>query len=378
MKVPFNRMHPVGRELEYLMQATQSSQLGGTGPFGKKCEALLAQYIGGHALLLPSGTAALELGTILLNIGPGDEVIMPSFTFPSTANAVRLLGGKVVFCDVAPGSMNIDVAQIEGLITDDTKAIYPIDYAGAGCDIETIQNICQRHGLACVEDAAQAIGATRDGKPVGSMAALSAFSFHESKNLGCGEGGSLVINDETLIERAHILRDKGTNRRAFNDGLVDKYTWVDTGSSYVISELNAAYLLGQLECLQNITDRRLEIWNRYAERLAPLREMGCVSWNDPIDGHNAHIFSLFLESEKQRNEFIAAMRKAGVQTFFHYQPLHTSPMGLELGYALGDLPVTETYAARLVRLPLFYSLSDEAVDYIIEKVFQFWSHGDLR
>jgi dTDP-4-amino-4,6-dideoxygalactose transaminase len=372
VKVPFNLMHVLGDELEYVQQAVRSQQLSGNGPFVQRCEAILSDMIGGQALLVPSATAALELASMLLDLGPGNEVIMPSFTFVSAANAVRLRGSNVQFCDIEPTTMNLDAGLLEGLITEKTKAVYPIDYAGVGCDILRIMEICRRREIVCVQDSAQGIGATRDGKPLGSLADLSVFSFHESKNLGCGEGGCLVLNDSKFVDRARILRDKGTNRHAFLNGQVDKYTWVDFGSSYILSELAAAFLLGQLEHVDEITNRRRAIWNRYSEGLLPLRKRNLVSWNDPPNGHNAHIFYMFLESEKRRDDFIRWMAKAGVKAFFHYVPLHLSPVGQQLGYARGDFPVTEDFASRLVRLPLYYQLGNAEIDYTVGKVFEYF------
>jgi dTDP-4-amino-4,6-dideoxygalactose transaminase len=367
-------MHPAGRELDYVAEAASSSQLGGTGPFARKCEELLTDRLGGTALLTPSATASLEMAALLAGIGPGDEVIMPSYTFVSTANAVVLQGAKVKFCDVEPGSMNIDASRIEELINERTKAIFPIHYAGVGCEMGQILALCERYGLACVEDAAQGIDAFIEDRPLGSFAPLAAISFHESKNVGCGEGGCLVVNDPSLLDRARILRDKGTNRHEFLLGEADKYTWVDVGSSYVISELNAAFLLGQLEAMPQISRRRLEIWQRYARRLAPLREAGLLSWNDPDskNRHNAHIFYLLLNTADQRPEFIAKLQSEGVQSFFHYVPLHLSPMGRAMGYQPGTLPQTEELAARLVRLPLFFTLRDEQVDYVVDRIFAFF------
>ncbi|HMB14389.1 MAG TPA: dTDP-4-amino-4,6-dideoxygalactose transaminase [Roseovarius sp.] len=377
MKVPFNRMHPVGRELDYVAEAASSSQLGGTGPFARKCEALLTEHLGGNVLLTSSATASLEMAALLLDLGPGDEVIMPSFTFVSTANAAVLRGARVRFCDIEPNSLNIDASRIEALINERTKCIVPIHYAGVGCEMDHIMSLCERYGLSCIEDAAQGIDSYVNGRPLGSFAPLAAISFHESKNLGCGEGGCLVINDPSFLDRARAIRDKGTNRHAFSVGLTDKYTWVDIGSSYTISELNAAFLFGQINAMSLITERRLSLWQRYARQLAPLREAGLLSWNDPAPEmrHNAHTFYLLLRDERQRAGFIASLHDAGVQAFFHYVPLHLSPMGRDMGYEAGDLPQTEDLASRLVRLPLFFAMRDEQVDYTVERIFDFFGSG---
>lgn len=377
MRVPFNKMNPVGRELDYVAEAARSGQLGGTGPFARRCEALLADLLGGAALLTTSATASLEMASLLLDLGPGDEVIMPSYTFVSAANAAVLRGARVRFCDIEPGSLNIDASRIEELINERTKAIIPVHYAGVGCDMDQILALCAKYGLMCIEDAAQGIDSFTGDRHLGSFAPLAAISFHESKNVGCGEGGCLVVNDPELADRARVIRDKGTNRHEFMLGQADKYTWVDIGSSFAISELNAAFLLGQLEVMRQITHRRLELWQRYSRQLEPLREAGLLSWNDPIsvNRHNAHIFYILLRDAGQRAHFIAKLLEAGVQSFFHYVPLHLSPIGRTMGCRPTDLLQTEDLAARLVRLPLYFSMQDEQVDYTVARIFDYFKTG---
>lgn len=301
---------------------------------------------------------------MLLDLGPGDEVIMPSFTFSSTANAVVLRGATPVFADVVPETMNIDVNAIEKLATPATRAVIPVHYAGRVPDMDQINAIASARGLAVVEDAAQSLGSTYKGQPAGTHSSLSTISFHESKNVISGEGGALVINDPRFTERAAIIREKGTNRAAFMEGLVDKYTWVDFGSSYLPSEIVAAYLAHQLEKTELVTQNRLEIWNLYRSLLEPVAEefgLGLPAPIDPVSTPNGHIFHIQLPSAGQRPSFIACMRSLGIQCVFHYVPLHSSPAGLRYGSAPLGCPVTEDAAARLVRLPLYYGMAVDDV-----------------
>lgn len=375
MKVPFNRLRPVGREAEYVAEAISSGALGGTGKFAKQCEALLRASLGsGEVLLTCSATAALEMAVTLAEVRPGDEVIMPSFNFVSAANAALSRGARVIFADVTPDTLNLCPDDLTTRISDGTKAIIPIDYAGVGCDLDRIKRAADLHGATCIEDAAQGVGSRVGGRPLGSDARLAVYSFHESKNLGCGEGGALIINDPALVERALHLRDKGTNRQSFLEGKADKYTWVDTGSSYAISELSAAFLLGQIEQVEKVTQIRVSLCDRYADRLSPLKDAGYLRWNNPPlhSSPNGHIFYVLLDRPDDRDKFISFMNSAGIQAFFHYVPLHLSPMGRKLGYTPGDLPVTEHVAARLVRLPLYASLGEKAVDFVVDRALEFF------
>ncbi len=361
MTIPFNRPYLAGRELEYIAQAHAMGQLSGDGSFTRTCHAWLEQRIGTRkALLTHSCTAALEMAAILLDVQPGDEVIMPSFTFVSTANAFVLRGAVPVFVDIRADTLNIDETLIEQAITPRTRAICVVHYAGVACEMDTIMAIAARHKLKVVEDAAQAILSQYKGRPLGSIGDLAALSFHETKNVISGEGGALLINDPTLIERAEIIREKGTNRSRFFRGQVDKYTWVDIGSSYLPSELIAAFLAAQLEEADQITRRRLAIWNRYHAWAAPLEAAGLL--RRPIVPaectHNAHMYFLLLPSLEERTRFTEAMKASGIGAVFHYIPLHSSPAGRRFGRAAGVLANTDETSDRLVRLPLWIGLEE--------------------
>jgi dTDP-4-amino-4,6-dideoxygalactose transaminase len=373
--IPFNRLQPLGRELDYVAQAVAEREVGPASRFVRACEEWLAGHLDAAGVLLtPSATAALEMIAMLLDLGPGDEVIMPSFTFVSTANAVVLRGARPRFVDVTPGTMNIDPEAVAAAVTPRTKAILPVHYAGVGCDLDRLGEIAAMHGIALVEDAAQGIGASRSGRPLGSVGVLSALSFHETKNVGCGEGGALVVNDPAYLERAWILRDKGTNRRAFLSGRQDKYTWVDIGSSHSVSGLTAAFLLGQIEKLTDLTVRRRAIHARYEAAFQPLEERGLLLLPRVPDAceHNAHIFFMFLRSQQERVELLAHLAALRILAVFHYVPLHTSPFALAHLGTPPHLPVTEDLAARLVRLPLFNAMTDAQVDRVIDAVHDFF------
>ena len=364
--IPFNKPYMTGKEVVYIMQAHANGHLSGDGPFTKRCNTWLEQEIGARkALLTHSCTAALEMAAILLDLKAGDEVIMPSYTFVSTANAFVLRGAVPVFVDIRPDTLNIDETLIEKAITPRTKAICVVHYAGVACEMDTIMTIARRHNLKVVEDAAQAIFSTYKGRPLGSIGDLAALSFHETKNVISGEGGALLINDPALIERAEIIREKGTNRSRFFRGQVDKYTWVDVGSSYLPSELIAAFLAAQLEHGEEITARRLAIWERYHQWAAPLEASGLLRRPIvPADcRHNAHMYYLLLAGLEQRTAFIAAMKAADIGTVFHYIPLHSSPAGQRFGRASGELPHTDAISARLVRLPFWVGMEDQ-LDYV--------------
>jgi dTDP-4-amino-4,6-dideoxygalactose transaminase len=353
--IPFNRPVLAGHELDYIRKAIAAGQLAGDGMFTERCQLWLARFVGARAVLLThSCTAALEMAAILIGIEPGDEVIMPSFTFVSTANAVALRGGVPVFVDIRRDTMNIDVDLVEAAITPRTKAIFPIHYAGVPADMDQLNAIAERHKLFLVEDAAQALGSKYKGRKAGSIGHLAAFSFHETKNIISGEGGAIAINDPSLIARAEIIREKGTNRKIFLRGQVDKYTWVDLGSSFLPGELVAAFLYGQLEQIDAIQSDRMATWRLYDAALRPFRDRGLRTPHIPQDcDFNAHLYYILMPSLGLRQELIARMKADGITTPFHYIPLHSSPAGLRLARTSGDLPYTEDLSSRLVRLPLF-------------------------
>jgi dTDP-4-amino-4,6-dideoxygalactose transaminase len=369
MWIPFNKPYLTGRELDYIRQAHEAHHLSGDGPFTKRCRAWLEEQVGCHqALLTHSCTAALEMAAILAGIAPGDEIIMPSFTFVSTANAFVLRGGVPVFVDIRPDTLNIDESKIEAAITPKTRAIVVVHYAGVACEMEAIQGIARRHGLLLIEDAAQAIGAAYRGRPLGSFGQLAALSFHETKNLISGEGGALLVNAPELAARAEILREKGTNRGAYFRGEVDKYTWVDIGSSFLPSDIIAAFLWAQLEQAGEIMARRQALWAKYHAAFEPLEQAGRVRRPSvPRDAApNAHSYFLLLADLATRQRFIDTLRPQGVHAVFHYVPLHSSPAGRKFGRASGSMPVTDSVADRLVRLPLWIGLEPQQ-DYVIER-----------
>ena len=376
--IPFNRPYLTGRELEYIQQAHANTHLSGDGPFSKRCEAWLEERLGSHkALLTHSGTAALEMAAILAEIGPGDEVIMPSFTFVSTANAFVLRGGVPVFVDIRPDTLNIDERLIEAAITERTKAIVVVHYAGVACEMDAIMTLAEKHGLLVIEDAAHGILAGYRGRPLGSIGHLACLSFHETKNIISGEGGALLINDPRFAARAEIIREKGTNRRAFFRGEVDKYTWVDIGSSFLPSELVAAFLWAQMEEADAITARRLTLWETYHTAFAAVEHNGQV--RRPIIPssceHNAHMYYLLLPDLASRTAFIEGLKARGVNAVFHYVPLHSSPAGQRYGRTHGALPVTDEVSARLVRLPLWIGLREQQEEVIAQTLEQLQDLG---
>jgi dTDP-4-amino-4,6-dideoxygalactose transaminase len=367
MKIPFNKPYMSGKELFFIAEAHFNGMLSGDGPFTKRCHAWLEERTGAEkALLTHSCTAALEMAALLLDLQPGDEVIMPSYTFVSTANAFVLRGAVPVFVDIRPDTLNIDETLIEAAITSRTKAIVPVHYAGVACEMDVIMDIARRHGLMVIEDAAQGIMSSYKGRPLGSIGHLGCLSFHETKNIISGEGGALLINDAALAHRAEIIREKGTNRSQFFRGQVDKYTWCDVGSSFLPGELIAAFLWAQMEAAEEITHRRLAIWNTYHLAFARLEEQGALRRPIVPHGcsHNAHMYYLLLPSLSARTRFIDQMRQHDIATVFHYVPLHRSPAGQRYGRAHGELPVTEDLADRLVRLPLWVGL-DEHIETVI-------------
>lgn len=366
----FNRPYLTGKELVYIQQAHEHAQLAGDGEFTKRCSAWLERRTGCvRALLTHSCTAALEMAAILADIQPGDEVIMPSYTFVSTANAFVMRGGIPVFVDIRPDTLNLDERLIEEAITPRTRAIVPVHYAGVPCEMDAIKEVASRYGLLVIEDAAQGVLSNYKGRPLGSIGDLGCYSFHETKNIISGEGGALLVNNPALMERAEIIREKGTNRSKFFRGQVDKYTWVDIGSSYLPGEVIAAFLWAQLEEAETITARRLQIWRRYDEGLVEMEASG-LSRRPKIhdsNGHNGHLYYLLLRNLEERTAFIEKMRGEGVSTVFHYVPLHSSPQGRLMGRTVGDLAVTTELADRLVRLPMWVGL-EEHQEEVIAKV----------
>jgi dTDP-4-amino-4,6-dideoxygalactose transaminase len=369
--IPFNRAYVTGRETRYMHDAVAHAHISSDGAYSARCRQWLIENTGARdCLLVHSCTAALEMSALLLDVGPGDEVIMPSFTFVSTANAFVLRGARPVFVDVEPETFNLDPERVERAVNRRTKAIVPVHYAGVGCDMDALAAAAR--GIPLVEDAAQGVCATRHGRPLGTFGALGALSFHETKNVTCGEGGALLINDGALAERAEIMREKGTNRSRFFRGQVDKYTWVDVGSSYALSDLAAAFLWAQLEEAAAITSMRLDIWERYHAAFEPLERAGKVRRPIVPDGcrHNAHMYYLLLPDAGARRHFISALAARDINAVFHYVPLHSSPAGLQHGRSDGPLPVTDDVARRLVRLPLWAGMSDAQVDRVIETVLE--------
>ena len=358
--IPFNKPYISGKELWNIAQAHALGQMAGDGSFTKLCNEWLEQRTGCHkALLTHSCTAALEMAAILADIGPGDEVIMPSYTFVSTANAFVLRGGVPVFVDIRPDTLNIDDTLIEAAITPRTKAIVPVHYAGVACEMDTIMDIARRHNLLVIEDAAQGVMATYKGKALGAIGHLGTLSFHETKNLTSGEGGALIINDPKLAERAEIIREKGTNRSQFFRGQVDKYTWVDIGSSYLPGEIIAAFLWAQMEEAESITQKRLDIWQHYHDAFASL-EAACKLRRPIIPDdcqHNAHMYYILLNSLNERTAIMKTLKKHGVNSVFHYVPLHSAPAGLKYGRVHGRMTHTDDLSDRLLRLPLWIGLT---------------------
>lgn len=372
--MPFNRPARVGRELDYVKNALDVGHVSGNGLYTKRCQDLLREKIGSSGVLLTTScTSALEMSGLLLGIEPGDEVLVPSFSFPSTASAFALRGARPVFVDIRSDTLNVDPLSIEERITEKTKALVLVHYAGVGCDMDEILAICRRNELALVEDNAHGLFGSYRGQKLGSMGDLATLSFHETKNFVCGEGGAIVLNRPDWIERAEILWEKGTNRSKFFRGEIDKYTWVDLGSSYLLSDFLAAFLLGQLEERGLIQARRREIWGRYDRALAKwARNQGVRQPVVPVDREQTyHIYYLVLPDTKSRDRLLAYLKEMGVHAVFHYLPLHSSPMGIRLGGADQPCPVSETVSSCLVRLPLFHDLSDEEVAYVIEAVESF-------
>jgi len=379
--VPFNLPSMVGRELDYIVEAVRSGHLAGDGVFTRRCQEWLEERCGAHKVFLThSCTAALEMSALLCGIGDGDEVIMPSFTFVSTANAFVLRGARPVFVDIRPDTLNIDERLIEEAITERTRAIVPVHYAGIGCDMERISEVAARHGLRVVEDAAQALGATYRGRSLGTLGHLGCWSFHETKNFISGEGGALVVQDPALIERAEIVREKGTDRTKFFRGQVDKYTWVDVGSSYLPSELVAAYLFAQLENAEEILRKRRSIFAHYHNALAPLEREGLLRLPvvPPDCEPNGHLFYILTESEDMRDALLAKLSEWDVNAVFHYVPLHESPAGRRFGRCATEMTNTESISRRLLRLPCYFRLEEEQQCRVVERIERFFSERRYR
>jgi dTDP-4-amino-4,6-dideoxygalactose transaminase len=369
--IVFNRPYTTGNEHRYIEQAIQNLHLSGNGAFAAQCNDWLRRQTGAAASLLThSATGALEMAMLLCELGPGDEVLMPSFTFVSTANAAVLRGATPVFVDIREDTLNLDETLLEHALTSRTKAIVAVHYAGVGCEMDTICAFAERHGLVVVEDAAQALCATYKDRALGGIGQLGALSFHETKNIMCGEGGALLVAGEELAARAEVLQEKGTNRRNFFRGAVDKYTWVDVGSSFLLSEINAAFLWAQLEAAAEITAERRSIWSRYHAGFEQLERDGLARRPvvPPECGHNGHLYYLLLADRRVRDAVIAGLREREIQAVFHYVPLHSSPAGEAFGRPAGALPVTDAVSDRLVRLPLWAGLSADATDRVIDGV----------
>lgn len=369
MKIPFNKPYMTGKEIAYIAEAHVNCMLAGDGPFTKRCHDWLEQKTGSHkALLTHSCTAALEMAALLLDIQPGDEVIMPSYTFVSTANAFVLRGGVPVFVDIRPDTLNIDECLIEGAITPKTRVIVPVHYAGVACEMGTIMNIAHSHNLAVVEDVAQGLMSTYKGRALGSIGDLGCYSFHETKNVISGEGGALLVNSLDMSLRAEIIREKGTDRSQFFRGEVDKYTWQEVGSSFLPGELIAAFLWAQLEEADRITKERLACWQRYHDLLEPLEAKGVLRRPIVPDDceHNAHMYYVLLAPEIDRQKVLDAFKRDEIWSVFHYVPLHSSPAGKRYGRPHGDLTVTNQQSEKLVRLPLWVGLSDEQQERVVE------------
>lgn len=374
--IPFNKPFIVGNEMSYIAQAVENGHLAGDGVFSKRCHQWLEKTLKCQmALLTHSGTAALEMAAILANTQPGDEIIMPSFTFVSTANAFVLRGGVPVFIDIRPDTLNIDEKRIEAAITEKTKAIVPVHYAGVPCEMGAIVDIARHHGTCVIEDAAQALLSTYQEKALGTIGDVGCISFHETKNIISGEGGALLVNRPEWRERAEIIREKGTNRNRFLRGDVDKYTWVDVGSSYLPSELTAAFLLAQFEQAGAINRRRCQICDRYDEglRLLEQREMLTLPFHRNEIGSNGHLYYIVARSPEERQGLMINLRERGILAVFHYVPLHSSPGGQYFGRADGEMSVTDRVSSCLLRLPLYYEMTNSEVDTVIEQILAFYS-----
>lgn len=374
--IPFNKPPLTGNEEQYILESMKSSKISGDGEFTKRCHKWFEEKLQcKKALLTTSCTHALEMAAILINVQPDDEVIMPSYTFVSTANAFVLRGAKIVFVDIRPDTMNIDETLIEQAITDKTKAIVPVHYAGVACEMDVIMDIANRHGLFVIEDAAQGMMSTYKGRSLGTIGSLGAYSFHETKNYTSGgEGGLLIINDDKFVQRAEIIREKGTNRSLFFRGMVDKYSWVDIGSSYLPSDMSAAFLWGQLECADEININRLNTWNKYYGRLKELEKKGLIELPKISNGcvHNAHMFYFKVNGLDERTALLEYLKKNDILAVFHYVPLHSAPAGLSFGRFSGEDRYTTSKSENLIRLPLFYNIHEDQLELIIGAIYKYY------
>lgn len=376
MKIPFNVPPQSRHEEKYIHEAISLRKLSGEGTFNKKCSAWFIEHLHcAMAVITPSCTSALEMAMVLADVGPGDEVILPSFTFTSTANVVALYGAIPVFVDISPGTMNMDINKVEEALTSKTKVVMPVHYAGVGCEMDRLMALAEKHHFIVIADAAQAIFASYQGKSLGSWGHMAAYSFHETKNIVCGEGGALIINDPRFVDRAEIVRDKGTDRQQFLNGQVDKYTWQDKGSSYLQSELAAAFLLSQLEEGQEITEKRKARWNQYNAGFADLEKAGKLTrMQVPSDCEiNAHIYYVTLNSINDRATLWSHLKEKGIQSTTHYVPLHSAPAGLRFGRVSGSMTITDDLANRILRMPMFADLTTEQVDCVLHEVHEFFA-----
>lgn len=375
MFIPFNKPPYIGKESEYVIDAVNKGHISGDGEYTKKCAKKLEELSRTkRALLTTSCTHATEMAALLSDIKPGDEVVMPSYTFVSTADAFVLRGAVPVFVDIRPDTMNIDETLIEDAITSKTRAIVPVHYAGVGCEMDTIMDIARRHNLTVIEDAAQAIASTYKGKALGTFGDFGCYSFHETKNISMGEGGALLIQNEDMIEPAEIIREKGTNRAKFFRGQIDKYTWVNYGSSYLPSDMNAAYLWAQLENMDIIQEKRLSVWNRYKEGLTELADKEYLEFGAIPEEctNNAHMFYFKVKDLDTRTDLIKYLKEKGIMAVFHYVPLHSAPAGRKFGRFNGEDRFTTKESERLIRLPLFYSITDEEINRVIETLREYF------
>ena len=375
VKIPFNLPTRTGGETTYLKQLVNEGSLSGDGEFNKRCALWFERQLGcERAFLTPSGTAALEMAALLADIQPGDEVIMPSYTFSSTANAFVLRGARIVFVDIRPDTMNLNEKCVEAAITSKTKALVPVHYGGVACEMESLMVLANKHSLWVIEDAAQGLMASYRGQAQGTWGQIGCFSFHNTKNYTCGEGGAILINDVDLVERAEIFREKGTDRSRFFRGEVDKYTWVDVGSSFLLGELGAAFLLAQLEQAEAINRKRLWLWELYYEGLKPLEEKGQLKLARIPENcqHNAHLFFLKTKDQQERDRLMSFLKERGVSAVFHYVPLHSSPAGKRFGRFHGEDRYTTRESQRLLRLPLYHALKEEEVNYVIQQIQAFY------
>ena len=373
MKIPFNRPYLTGREIKYIKDSLNRRKLSGDGYYTKKVNEFIEKtFHTTKALLTTSGSTALDMAALLLNLQPEDEIILPSYTFVSTANSFLLTGAKLVFTEIKEDTLNINPKDVRKKITSKTKAIVPVHYAGVACDMDAIMEIANKNDIKIIEDAAQGVNAKYKGKYLGTIGDIGCYSFHETKNYSCGEGGAILINgDKDLMERAEIIREKGTNRSKFFRGEIDKYTWVDIGSSYLPSDMLAAFLYAQFGQLDEINNKRRFIFNYYSEHLKELEDRKILRLPIIPEGRecNAHMFYILLDSEKERNKLMDKLKEKNILSVFHYLPLHTSPMGKKLGYKKGDLPITENISGRLLRLPMYADLKVAELDYIIKELY---------